>query len=34
MKGSLSARLSEIVLPDTDERAVRLGSLWAGSGRL
>jgi len=25
---SLSARLSEITLPDADERPVRLGSLW------
>jgi hypothetical protein len=25
---SLSAKLSEIVLPDFDERPVRLGSLW------
>jgi hypothetical protein len=26
---SFSAKLSEIVLPDADERPVRLGSLWA-----
>lgn len=26
---SISARLAEIVLPDTNERQVRLGSLWA-----
>ncbi len=25
---SLSAKLSAIVLPDADERPVRLGSLW------
>jgi hypothetical protein len=26
---SLSARLAPIVLPDTDGRGVRLGSLWS-----
>ena len=29
MQGSLSAALSGIVLPDTEGRFVRLGSLWA-----
>ena len=28
---SFSARLAEIVLPDTDGRQVKLGSLWADS---
>ena len=29
METSLSARLASIVLPDTDGREIRLGSLWA-----
>ncbi len=29
MNPSLSAKLAGIVLPDTDERPVQLGSLWA-----
>lgn len=29
MPDSLSAALSKIVLPDLDDREVRLGSLWA-----
>ncbi len=29
MDESLSSRLTMIVLPDTDRREVRLGSLWA-----
>jgi len=28
---SFSARLAEIVLPDTDGQQVKLGSLWADS---
>ena len=28
MKDSLSQRLAETVLPDTDGREIRLGSLW------
>lgn len=28
---SFSAKLAEIVLPDTDGRQVKLGSLWADS---
>jgi hypothetical protein len=27
--GTLAARLAPLVLPDADERPVRLGSLWA-----
>jgi hypothetical protein len=26
---SFSGRLAEVVLPDTDNQAVKLGSLWA-----
>jgi hypothetical protein len=29
MASSVAARLAGIVLPDADERPVRLGSLWA-----
>jgi hypothetical protein len=29
MQGSLSEKLAEIVLPDSEGREVRLGSLWA-----
>jgi hypothetical protein len=29
MDQSLSAKLAGIVLPDTDERPIQLGSLWA-----
>ena len=29
MPNSLSAALSKVVLPDLDDREVRLGSLWA-----
>jgi len=29
MEASLSAKLSEIVLPDSDGRQVRMSSLWA-----
>ena len=29
MDQSLSSRLAEIVLPDTDGREIQLGSLWA-----
>ena len=29
MNQSLSGRLAEIVLPDTDGKEIRLGSLWA-----
>jgi len=29
MNQSLSSRLSEIVLPDTDGNEIRLGSVWA-----
>ncbi len=29
MKMKISEKLAEIVLPDSDGRAVRLGSLWA-----
>jgi len=28
---SFSARLAEIILPDTDGQQVKLGSLWADS---
>jgi hypothetical protein len=31
MAKSLSLALAEIALPDTDEREVRLGSLWERS---
>jgi hypothetical protein len=31
MQQSLSKRLAEIVIPDSDGREVRLGSLWATS---
>ncbi len=31
MDQSLSAKLAGIVLPDTDERPIQLGSLWAES---
>jgi hypothetical protein len=31
MESSLSARLAGIVLPDTDGREIRLGSLWETS---
>ncbi|HEV8385898.1 MAG TPA: hypothetical protein VGQ11_13590 [Candidatus Acidoferrales bacterium] len=31
METSLSARLAGIVLPDTDGRELRLGSLWKES---
>lgn len=31
MTGTLSSRLADISLPDTDEREVLLGSLWAAS---
>jgi len=31
MQQSLSSKLAEIVLPDSDGREVRLGSLWAAS---
>jgi hypothetical protein len=30
MQQSLSSKLAEIVLPDSDGREVQLGSLWAG----
>ena len=30
MQQSLSGKLAEIMLPDSDGREVRLGSLWAG----
>jgi hypothetical protein len=29
MDQSLSAKLAAIVLPDTDDRPIHLGSLWA-----
>jgi hypothetical protein len=29
MDQSLSAKLAGIVLPDTDDRPIQLGSLWA-----
>jgi hypothetical protein len=29
MEDTLSAKLSEIVLPDSDGNRVRMGSLWA-----
>ena len=29
MNQSLSSRLAEIVLPDTDGNEIRLGSVWA-----
>ena len=29
MEPTLSAKLSEIVLPDSDGKPVRMGSLWA-----
>ena len=28
VEGSLSKQLANIVLPDTDDREIRLGSLW------
>jgi hypothetical protein len=31
MTETLSSRLAPIILPDTDEHPVRLGSLWANS---
>jgi hypothetical protein len=31
MNETLSARLAGIILPDTDGRAVQLGSLWAAN---
>jgi hypothetical protein len=31
MQQSLSSKLADIVLPDSDGREVRLGSLWAAS---
>lgn len=31
MDATLSAKLSEIVLPDCDGKQVRLGTLWADS---
>ena len=31
MEMTLSAKLSEIVLPDSDGKPVRMGSLWATS---
>jgi hypothetical protein len=31
MEPTLSGRLAGIVLPDTDGREIRLGTLWAGS---
>ncbi len=34
MQGSLSEKLAEIVLPDSEGREVRLGSLWANGPAL
>ena len=31
MDSTYSSRLAEIVLPDSDERQIRLGSLWANN---
>ncbi len=31
MSSTLSGQLAGIVLPDTDGRELRLGSLWAGN---
>lgn len=31
MTETLSSRLSQVILQDTDERRVQLGSLWANS---
>ncbi len=31
MEATLSAELSEIVLPDTDGKQIRLGTLWASA---
>jgi hypothetical protein len=31
MEATLSAKLSEIVLPDTDGKQIRLGTLWASA---
>jgi len=31
MELTISAKLSEIVLPDSDGKQVRLGSLWAST---